>query len=61
VAKSPRGFWPITNGGEGPAIDCHIFLWLVTAGAGPWSLDRLLEKTKPDRPESSLTMGAAVR
>ena len=39
---APRGFWPITNGGEGATIYCYTFLWLVTAGGGPWSLDYLL-------------------
>jgi putative oxidoreductase len=41
---APRGFWPITNGGEGSVIYCYIFLWLVTAGAGPWSLDALIQR-----------------
>ena len=39
---APRGFWPINNGGEEAVIFCFLYLWLVTAGAGPWSLDRLL-------------------
>ena len=41
---APRGFWPITNGGEGSVIYCDVFLWLVTAGAGPWSLDALIQR-----------------
>jgi putative oxidoreductase len=41
---APRGFWPITNGGEGSVIYCYVFLWLVTAGAGPWSLDALIQR-----------------
>ena len=41
---APRGFWPINNGGEEAVIFCFIYLWLVTAGAGPWSLDYLLQK-----------------
>lgn len=36
---APRGFWPITNGGELAALYSFIFLWLSAAGAGPWSLD----------------------
>jgi putative oxidoreductase len=40
---APRGFWPISNGGEEAVICCYIFLWLVTSGAGPWSLDRMIE------------------
>jgi putative oxidoreductase len=41
---APRGFWPITNGGEGSVVYCYIFLWLVTAGDGPWSLDALIQR-----------------
>ena len=39
---APRGFFPINNGGEEAVICCYIFLWLVTAGPGPWSVDALL-------------------
>jgi putative oxidoreductase len=41
---APRGFWPLTNGGELAVFYCFFFLWLSSAGAGPWSLDRLLRK-----------------
>ncbi len=40
----PRGFWPIRNSGELAVLYCFIYLYLVTAGAGPWSLDRLVRK-----------------
>ena len=38
---APRGFWPITNGGELAVIYCFFFLWLSSAGGGRWSLDRV--------------------
>jgi putative oxidoreductase len=38
---APRGLWPLTNGGELAVFYCFYFLWLSSAGAGPWSLDRL--------------------
>jgi putative oxidoreductase len=41
---APRGLWPISNGGELAVLYCFIFLLLVSAGAGPWSLDRLIRK-----------------
>ena len=41
---APRGFWPITNGGEFSTILAFAFLWLVAAGPGPWSLDYLIQK-----------------
>jgi putative oxidoreductase len=48
VTWAPHGFWPISNGvgGELSVIDCFAFLWLVTAGAGPWSLDILIKSRK---------------
>lgn len=39
---APRGLWPISNGGELAVLYCFIFLLLVSAGAGPWSLDRAI-------------------
>jgi putative oxidoreductase len=39
-----RGIWPITNGGELAVIYCFVFLFLFSAGAGPWSLDRMVRK-----------------
>jgi putative oxidoreductase len=36
---APRGLLPIANGGELAVLDCFLFLWLFTAGGGPWSLD----------------------
>jgi putative oxidoreductase len=43
---APRGFWPITNGGEEAVIFCFVFLWLVTAGAGAWSLDHIIHRRR---------------
>jgi len=41
-AWAPRGFFPIANGGEEATLNAFIFLWLATAGAGAWSLDRCI-------------------
>jgi len=41
---SPRGFWPILNGGEVAVLYCFVFLYLAVAGPGPVSLDRVLRK-----------------
>jgi len=45
---APRGFWPINNGGEESVIFCFLFLWLVTAGAGPASVDWWIESKHKD-------------
>jgi putative oxidoreductase len=43
---APRGFFPIANGGEEATLNAFIFLWLVAAGAGAWSLDALIERRR---------------
>src|ERR1700686_5152629 len=40
----PRGWWPLTNGGELAVFYSFYYLWLSSSGAGPWSLDRLLKR-----------------
>jgi putative oxidoreductase len=42
-----RGFWPVVNHGETPALLCFIFLYLSSVGAGPFSLDAVLRR-KPN-------------
>lgn len=37
-----HGFWPLLNGGELAVLYCFLFLFFVTAGAGPISLDALI-------------------
>jgi putative oxidoreductase len=41
LSHAPRGFFPMKNGGDAAVLYCFVFLYLVFAGAGPWSLDRL--------------------
>lgn len=38
----PRGFWTVLNGGDPAAFHCFFFLFLWSAGAGAWSLDRVM-------------------
>jgi putative oxidoreductase len=46
TAHFPRSFFPIKNGGESPVLFCFIWLFLMVAGAGPWSVDRLIANSK---------------
>ena len=39
IAHMPRDFFPVRNGGDAAVLFCFIFLFLVAAGPGPWSLD----------------------
>lgn len=42
IGHAPANFWPILNRGELAIMFCFVFLYLSTAGGGPWSLDRVL-------------------
>jgi putative oxidoreductase len=44
MANAPKGFFPLLNGGELAVVYCFVFLYFWLAGAGEWSLDRLLAK-----------------
>ena len=41
---APRSFWTLLNGGEITVVYCFLWLWFSAAGAGPWSVDRLLRR-----------------
>jgi putative oxidoreductase len=36
---APKSFWPILNHGDMAIMFCFVFLYLVFAGPGAWSLD----------------------
>lgn len=40
MAHAPQGFFPVNNQGDAAILYCFIFLYLVFAGAGAWSIDR---------------------
>jgi putative oxidoreductase len=39
MAHAPRGFFPVLNGGQLAILYCFVFLYLVVAGGGIWSVD----------------------
>ena len=39
LAHAPGGFWPVLNSGERAYLFCFIFLFIVTAGPGKFSID----------------------
>ncbi|HMK81437.1 MAG TPA: DoxX family protein [Xanthobacteraceae bacterium] len=43
-SHAPRNFFPVLNQGDAAILYCFIFLYLVFAGGGAWSLDRLIWK-----------------
>jgi Predicted membrane protein len=46
----PRSFFPSVNMGTPAILYCFIFLYLVFAGAGPWSVDAMIARTKRGNP-----------
>src|SRR5262245_38235839 len=49
MAHAPQNFWPALNNGEAAIMFCFVFLYLVFAGPGAWSVDELLSKTETAR------------
>ena len=41
MAHAGQSPYPINNGGDAAILFCFVFLYLVFAGPGPWSLDAL--------------------
>jgi putative oxidoreductase len=39
LSHAPRSVFPTSNGGDAAILYCFLFLYLVFAGPGPWSLD----------------------
>jgi putative oxidoreductase len=46
----PRSFFPPISGGEPAALYCFIYLYLMLAGAGPWSIDAMIASRKTMAP-----------
>jgi putative oxidoreductase len=40
----PQNFWPTISGGVPAAIYCFVWLYISSAGAGPWSLDEAFRR-----------------
>ena len=44
MSHAPKAFFPLVNGGTLAIMYCFAFLYLATAGAGPWSVDATMKK-----------------
>ena len=44
----PQSFFPTTNMGVPAVLYCFIFLYLVFAGAGVWSIDAMIARSRRD-------------
>jgi putative oxidoreductase len=45
IGHAPQGFWPVLNQGSPAILFCFIWLYISSAGPGPWSLDALRRRT----------------
>ena len=45
----PQSFWPTTNMGTPAILYCFIYLYLVFAGAGAWSVDAMIARSRVGR------------
>lgn len=39
LMHAPQNFFPVNNGGDAAILYCFVFLYLVFAGPGVWSID----------------------
>lgn len=46
MAHAPHSFFPAVNKGDSAIQFCFVFLYLVFAGPGPWSLDALIARKR---------------
>jgi putative oxidoreductase len=53
-----RSIFPINNRGDNVVLFCFIYLLLVFAGAGPWSVDAMIARARRRRAESDDTLSA---
>lgn len=48
TAHMPRGLYPISNGGEPAVLYWFSYVYLMFAGGGAWSLDRVIARRRRD-------------
>ncbi len=46
----PKSFWPTTNMGTPAILYCFIFLYFVFVGAGSWSVDAMIARSRGRNP-----------
>jgi putative oxidoreductase len=49
MAHAPRSFFPVLNGGDSAILYCFVFLYIVVAGGGDWSVDAIRNR-RPEQP-----------
>jgi putative oxidoreductase len=41
IGHAPQGLWPVLNQGSPAILFCFLWLYISSAGPGPWSIDAL--------------------
>jgi putative oxidoreductase len=41
MGHAPQGFWPVLNQGMPAILFCFVWLYVSSAGPGPWSIDAM--------------------
>jgi putative oxidoreductase len=49
TVHAKMGFYPAVNMGEAAILYCFVFLYLIAAGPGAWSIDGALTRREPIR------------
>jgi putative oxidoreductase len=49
MAHAPKDFFPMMNGGDAAILYCFVFLSLVFAGGGRWSVDEAVGRATSRR------------
>lgn len=47
IGHAPQGLWPVVNQGMPAILFCFLWLYISSAGPGPWSIDATLARTRP--------------
>ena len=58
LMHAPQNFFPVNNGGDAAILYCFVFLYIVFAGPGAWSLDGILARRRRERRDGPATAGA---
>jgi putative oxidoreductase len=59
TSSALRGPWTIRNGGEEAIAYLILFLYLAATGAGPWSLDYVIEKKRHKSVDADFRVASA--
>jgi putative oxidoreductase len=50
----PQSFWPPVNQGIPAILYCFLFLYLMLAGAGEWSVDAVIARSRARRSPTAM-------